>query len=86
MTKLSCVWQEFKKFDLTHTGELDEHEAMMLLEHRGETKTVKELRAMVKDMDADGNHQLSFIELCCAVYDKPYAALNDFADEGARQV
>ena len=64
---------------------MDDHEAMMLLESRGEVKTVVELRNMVKEIDKDGNHLVSFIEWCCALYNKPFEALNDFADEGARQ-
>lgn len=77
--------QDFKKHDLCKRGELDEHEAMMLLEHRGSTKTFQELRAMISDMDVDNNHRISFIEWCCAVFHKPYAELNNFADEEARQ-
>jgi tetrahydromethanopterin S-methyltransferase subunit H len=77
--------EEFNRFDLQKRGELDDHEAMMLLESRGETKTAVELRQMVKDIDKDGNHRVSFVEWCCAVYDKPYNALNDFADDAARE-
>ena len=52
---------EFLKFDKGKKGELEENEAMMLLEARGETKTFRELRQMVADMDIDTNHRLSFL-------------------------
>lgn len=77
--------KEFNKYDLQKRGMLDDHEALMLLESRGETKTAVELRQMVKDIDKDGDHMVSFIEWCCCVYQKPFEALNDFADEAARQ-
>lgn len=76
---------EFIKFDVGKKGELEENEAMMLLEYRGETKTFRELRAMVAEMDIDNNHKLSFLEYSCALYKKDYASLNDFVDEDARQ-
>ena len=56
-------------------------DAMLLLEHRG-CRTHVELGDAVKDVDL---YPLSFIGLCCAVYEKPYAELNNFADEGALQ-
>jgi Ca2+-binding EF-hand superfamily protein len=76
---------EFKRFDFGNKGELEEDQALMLLEYRGETKTFLELRAMVSDMDSDGNHRISFLEWCCALYQKNYAELDDFVDEEARQ-
>jgi len=34
---------------------------MQLLEHRGETKTFRELREMVAAMDVNSDHKLSFL-------------------------
>ena len=65
-------------------GELNEHQALQLMEHRATVKTARELRAMIADMDFDKNHRLSFIELCCAYFTKPYEELNNFVDEEAR--
>ena len=45
---------------------------MMLLEERGIVKTAKELRAMVSTMDVDNNHRLSFVEWCCAIFERCY--------------
>lgn len=59
---------------------------MRLLEHRGSAKTAKELFDMVGDMDRDKNLQVSFIEWCCAFYQKSYDELFNFADEDARRM
>ena len=77
--------QDFKRHDLGGKGELDYHEAMMLLEHRGNAITATELREMIADMDADKNHRISFLEWCCAMYHKDIKLLNDFVDEAARE-
>lgn len=69
---------------MAKTGELDEHEAMMFLEHRQQTKTAMELRALLVDIDKDGNHKLNFLEWCCFYFNKSYDDLNDFVDEEAR--
>jgi hypothetical protein len=58
---------------------------MQLLEHRGETKTFRELREMVAAMDINSDHMLSFLEWSCAVYKKDYALLDDFTDAAARE-
>lgn len=79
------MMKDFIKHDITHRGELDEHEAAMLLEHRGAAKTASELREMISSMDSDNNHRLSFVEWCCAYFEKSYEELNDFTDEDARQ-
>lgn len=77
--------EEFLKFDRNCNGELEENEAMQLLEFRGNTKTFRELREMVVEMDLDHNHKLSFLEYACAIYKLDYFSLNDFVDEEARQ-
>lgn len=76
--------EEFKKFDHRNQGELEENEAMQLLEFRGNTHTFRELRQFVQEMDLDNNHNLSFIEYSCAIYSLDYFSLNDFADEESR--
>ena len=76
--------KEFKKFDVKKTGELEENQAMMLLESRGETKTAVELRAMVAEIDKDHNHKVNFLEWCCAIYKKSWEDTNNFADDEAR--
>jgi hypothetical protein len=81
---VNVLFNDFKKHDLTHRGELDEHEASMLLEHRGEVRTATELREMIAGMDADKNHRLSFVEFCCAYFHKSFDNLNTYVDEDAR--
>lgn len=76
---------DFKKHDLKGVGELDEHEALMFLEHRGLAKTAMELRALLTDIDKDKNHKVNFLEWCCFHFEKPYEELNNFTDEAARQ-
>ena len=76
---------EFLKFDRSNTGELEENEALQLLEYRGDTRTFRELRTLVAEMDLDNNHKISFVEYACAIYRLDYFSLNDFADEEARQ-
>mmetsp|Transcript_31172 Transcript_31172/g.44801 ORF Transcript_31172/g.44801 Transcript_31172/m.44801 type:complete len:317 (+) Transcript_31172:68-1018(+) len=79
------MMKEFMKHDIGQKGHLDEHEAMMLMEHRGIVKTAKELREMMSTMDIDKNHKLSFVEWCCAFFERSYEELNNFSDEDARQ-
>lgn len=76
--------KDFIKHNKTGTGELNEHEALRLFEDRGLVKTVREMRDMFVNIDYDGNHMISFIEWCCAWFDKDYEELNDFSDEEAR--
>ncbi|RYG94732.1 hypothetical protein EON65_57035 [archaeon] len=64
-------------------GMLDYHETMMLLEHRGTVRTAKELMDLVGEMDKDKNLKVSFIELCCALFQKSYDDLFTFVDEEA---
>jgi len=66
----------FKKFDSRGVGELQEDEAMRLLESRGETKRFVELRSMVKEMDFDQNRELSMLEWACAYYGKSWKILH----------
>ena len=43
-----------------------------LLEYRGNKKSAVELNKLVADMLDNETHQLSFIELACHVFEKPY--------------
>ena len=83
--ELDDLVKDFKRFDLQHRNLLDEHEAMMLFEHRGNTKTAQELRQMVSEFDANNDHLLSFVELFCGLYGKKVEDFNDFATEEERQ-
>lgn len=77
-------YKMFLKYDISKTGELDEHEAMMLLEHRELATTAVALRALLVEIDKDQSHSLSFLEYCCFWFKKSYDDLNDFVDEEAR--
>lgn len=57
----------------------------MFLEHRNETKTAMELRALLVEIDKNKDHTLNFLEWCCFYFNKSYDDLNDFTDEEARQ-
>lgn len=75
---------EFRKYDYSKTGELEENHALMLLESRGETKTVIEMRETFNRIDTNKNHKLSFLEWLCYVYNKDYEETNTFQDNEAR--
>jgi len=68
--------EAFKKHDSRAKGELQEDEALRLLESRKETKRFVELRDMIKEMDFDGNRQLSFLEWACAYFSKSWKVLH----------
>jgi len=74
---VSILLQQFQKFDTKKQGELEEDEALHLLEFRGETKTSRELRTMVADIDKDKNHKLSFLEFACAVLVRSWQTLHE---------
>jgi len=67
---------QFKKFAKPNKGELEEDEALRLLESRDQTKTFKEMRQMVADIDIDKNRKLSFLEWACAIYSKSWDKLH----------
>eukprot|EP01114_Cavostelium_apophysatum_P023697 TRINITY_DN9010_c0_g1_i1.p2 TRINITY_DN9010_c0_g1~~TRINITY_DN9010_c0_g1_i1.p2 ORF type:complete len:263 (-),score=103.95 TRINITY_DN9010_c0_g1_i1:1923-2711(-) len=75
-TKSMEMADSFKKFDGRGKGELQEDEALRLLESRKETKRVVELRQMVKDMDFDKNRDLCFLEWACAYFNKSWKTLH----------
>lgn len=82
--QVNTEWELFNKHDLKKEGRLDDHEAMMLLEHRGETKTATELRALLHEIDKDGDHHVNFLEWCCFYFEKSWDDVNNFVDEEAR--
>jgi hypothetical protein len=68
---------DFKKF-APKTGdvrELDEMQAHLFLERRGETLTVQELRDYLRQIDLDENHMVSFIEYLLFRYQKTITQL-----------
>lgn len=77
--------KDFIKHNKTNTGELNEHEVLRLFEDLGVTKTVREMREGFVNVDKDGNHKISFIEWCCAWFEKDYEELNNFTDQEARE-
>jgi hypothetical protein len=73
------------KHDIKKAGCLDEHEAMMFLEHRNETKTALELRALMAEIDKNKDRKVNFLEWCCFYFNKSYEELNNFTDDEARE-
>jgi len=67
---------QFAKFDSKGQGELEEDQAMRLLESRNETKTFRELRESVAEIDIDKNRKLCFLEWACAIFNKSWAVLH----------
>eukprot|EP00035_Acanthoeca_spectabilis_P020151 m.431366 g.431366 ORF g.431366 m.431366 type:complete len:261 (-) comp17293_c0_seq1:846-1628(-) len=55
--------------------ELDEQQAHIFLEKRGEAATVRELRDALREIDIDLNMKVSFIEYCMYKYKKTLAQL-----------
>jgi hypothetical protein len=62
---------------------LEEFDLIRLLEHRGTKKSAIELRKLTSDMLNKKTNKLSFIELCCHVFEKPYRRFI-FADDNSR--
>ena len=58
---ISKEYDDFLKHDLKHHGELDEHETLMFLEHRNETKTALELRALLAEIDKVSENDYTLI-------------------------
>jgi len=73
--EVAKLMDQFQKFAKPNLGELEEDEAMRLLEARGNVKSFKELRQMVSDIDVDKNRKLSFLEWACAIYSKSWDVL-----------
>ena len=69
--------QEFKSFDTFGKGELDDHQAMRMLESRGQAHSLHEIRELVKEMKMDETtKKLSFLEWACAVFKKSWEELH----------
>jgi hypothetical protein len=81
---LAILRQQFDLFDHALCGELQEDEALQLMEHRGETKTVKELRKMVSGLDLDKNHKLGFLELACSIFHKSWEDLHSQSGDASQ--
>ena len=56
-----------------------------MFEKRGSVKTATEIRSIVEAMDINKDHNLSFVEWCCAYFKKDFSELNNFVDEAARE-
>ena len=68
--------ESFVRFDKGKKGYLEEDEAMMMLERRGEVKTFAEMRSAVRDIDLHAKRNLSFLEWACGVFDKSWIVLH----------
>lgn len=77
-------YEGFLKHDVTKTGELDEHEALMYLEHRGLAQTATEFRTLMSTIDKNKDRSVNFLEWCCFIYKKDWEELNFFVDEEAK--
>jgi len=73
--------EEFKSYNPDDAAdgvcELDEQQAHIFLEKRGEAATVVELRDALREIDIDMNKKVSFIEYCMYKYKKTLAQLFD---------
>lgn len=76
--------QQFKAADVYNRGELTEHEAMMMFEKRGSSKTAGELRQLVSNFDKDRSFRLSLSEWLCSYFKKSYEQLT-LSDRAARR-
>jgi len=65
----------FKKHGKPGAVELDEIEVLRFLEVQNKTKTARELRALIAEMDQDANGKLSFLEYACATFNKSFDLL-----------
>ena len=75
--------KEFQSFDLDKTDELDEAQAMQLLEARGDVHTFRELRKQFDEMDADKNRAINFLEFATYAFNKNWVELHTWADAAA---
>lgn len=82
--QVTTEYKHFKKHDLKNCGNLDEHEALMLLEHRDMAHTATELRVLLSEIDKDKDRRVNFLEWCCFFFKKDWLELNNFVDEESR--
>jgi hypothetical protein len=77
---------DFDRFDRSKKGWIDEIEAMMLLEHKGNSKSAVELRLMTSVLgeEKEGHRILNFLEICCLFYNIDWDSLQIYVDEDAR--
>jgi hypothetical protein len=71
------------QFDIDKTQDLDEGQAMQLLEARGEVHTFLELRKEFEIMDADQNRRVNFLEFSTYAFHKSWVDLHTWADAAA---
>jgi len=74
--QIENIMQDFQIVDTRGKGELQEDEALRLLERRKETRTYVELRRMVKDIEPDRTRLFSLLEFLCAYYGKSWRVLH----------
>jgi hypothetical protein len=84
--EISCLQAEFSRFDRSHKGTIDEVHAMMVMDARGVSKSAFELRLITSQYGGEKSEgrSFSFLEICCAIYETDWDALNDFVDDDAR--
>jgi len=68
--KVKDLLDGFKKYGKEGASELEEVEVFRFLESVNKTKTARELREMVAQIDHDKNRKLSFLEWACAYFGK----------------
>eukprot|EP01120_Amphizonella_sp_Union-15-10_P009178 TRINITY_DN3431_c0_g1_i1.p1 TRINITY_DN3431_c0_g1~~TRINITY_DN3431_c0_g1_i1.p1 ORF type:complete len:367 (-),score=119.86 TRINITY_DN3431_c0_g1_i1:39-1139(-) len=67
---------QFKRFDSRKRGELEEHEALRLLEARGEARTYTRLQEIVQSIGLEYKGGLGFLEWLCAVLETSWIKLH----------
>lgn len=81
--RVMALLTDFLKFG-HEADHLNEFQACCLLEKRGGSKTATEVRASVKKIVNKSTNKISFLELCCVVYDTPIYDFM-FTDSKTRQ-
>tara|TARA_B110000208_G_C11742049_1_gene420296 strand:+ start:40 stop:1611 length:1572 start_codon:yes stop_codon:yes gene_type:complete len=79
-TTVKAMLKDFIRYDKGKKGHLEENEAMMMLESRGDPTSFVDLRGKVRDIDLHQKRNLSFLEWCCAVFDKSWIELHQRTD------
>ena len=74
--EVASMLKSFCRFDKGKKGYLEEDEAMMMLERRGDPTSFVDLRGKVRDIDLHAKRNLSFCEWVCAVFDKSWIELH----------
>lgn len=77
---------DFKIFDVYNKNELTEHQVLMLLEDRNQTKTATELREILGEMRKGESKNITFVEFACSFFGKNFEDLDNFVDEEAKEI